>query len=111
MIVMFMTGFFSYKPLAIMSDSMKPVYARGSIAIIQKANAMDVSVGDIVQYTMPGHMITHRVVRIDTTDDATGEKIFITKADSSRSEDRPVQANQIDGTVRATVPYIRYPNV
>lgn len=110
-LVMFMTGFFSYKPQVILSDSMKPVYARGAMVIVQKASPMDVQPGDIVQYDTAGHSITHRVLRIDFSDDGSGRRVFITKGDNSPSEDQPVQAQQIVGIIRAEIPYIGYPSV
>ena len=110
-LVMFMSGFFSYKPQAIMSDSMMPVYGRGSMVVVQKVSPMDVSVGDIVQYTMPGYMITHRVIRIDVKSDGSGDRVFTTKGDNSPSEDKPVGADQIVGVIRAQVPLIGYPSV
>ena len=108
-LVMFMTGFFSYKPQAIMSDSMRPVYGRGAMIIVQKTSPIDVSVGDIVQYTMPGHAITHRIVRIEQGE--KGQRIFITKGDNSPSEDKPVTGDQIVGIVRGAIPYAGYPSV
>lgn len=110
-LVAFMTGFFSYKPQAIMSDSMKPVYARGAIVIVQKASAMDAQVGDIVQYDTVDHSVTHRLVRIELAPDGSGTRLYITKGDNSPSEDQPIKPEQIVGIVRAEVPYIGYPSV
>ncbi len=110
-LVMFMTGFFSYKPQAIMSDSMQPVYGRGAMVIVQKVPVMDVQVGDIVQYDVPGHSTTHRVIRIDFAPDGSGTRLYITKGDNSPSEDAPVKPEQIVGIVRAEIPYVGYPSV
>lgn len=109
-LVMFMLGVFAYKPMAIVSNSMKPVFSRGSLVIVQKANAMDVRQGDIVQYEAPGHMVTHRVQKIEQSADG-GERVFTTKGDNSPSADVPVRAKQIVGIVRAQVPYVGYPSV
>ncbi len=111
-IVMFMTGFFAYKPLAIVSNSMLPVFSRGSVVISEKVdNPMDVQVGDILQYESSGRMITHRVVAIDAAADGSGQRVFITKGDNSPSRDIPVAAKQVVGIVRAQIPYIGYPTV
>lgn len=110
-LVMFMIGMFAYKPLAIMSNSMKPVFSRGAMVIIQKAKAVDVREGDIVQYEGRGHMVTHRLKRIEQKADGSGDKFYITQGDNSPSEDEPVEARQIRGVVRAQVPYIGYPSV
>lgn len=110
-LVVFMSGFFSYKPEAIMSDSMKPVFARGAIVVVQKATAMDVQVGDIVQYSLPDHSITHRLIRIELAPDGSGTRLYITKGDNSPSQDPPVKPEQIVGIVRAEIPYIGFPSV
>ena len=111
-IVMFTTGLFSYKPSAIVSNSMKPVFSRGSIVVVQKIDdPMDVRVGDIVQYQRKDIMITHRVVEIDASTDGSGKRVFITKGDNSPSKDAPVDEKQIIGVVRSRVPLIGYPTV
>lgn len=111
-LVMFMTGFFTYRPLAIVSNSMVPVFSRGSMVVTEKiSNPMDVRVGDILQYEAAGRTITHRVVGVDTTTDGSGQRIFTTKGDNSPSPDQPVASSQVVGIVRAQVPYIGYPSV
>ena len=111
-LVMFMTGFFTYKPLAIVSNSMVPVFSRGSVVVTQKVNSpMDVQVGDILEYKTTQRTITHRVIAIDTTTDGSGERFFITKGDNSPSQDTPVTTDQVVGIVRSQVPYIGYPSI
>lgn len=111
-LVMFMTGVFSYKPSAIVSNSMKPVFSRGAIVVVQKIDdPMDVRVGDIVQYQRKDIMVTHRVVEIDASTDGSGKRVFITKGDNSPSKDAPVAETQIVGIVRSRVPLIGYPTV
>lgn len=110
--VLFVTGFFSYKPVTIVSNSMKPVYSRGSIVIIQKVNnPLDIEVGDIVQYKRTSRMITHRVIAVNEAPDGTGKKVFTTQGDNSPSKDPPVTEEQIVGVVRSQVPFIGYPTV
>ena len=58
---------------------------------------------------MPGHAITHRIVRIEQGE--KGQRIFITKGDNSPSEDKPVTGDQIVGIVRGAIPYAGYPSV
>jgi signal peptidase len=108
---LFMIGTFSYRPIAIMSNSMHPVFDRGAIVIIEKAIAMDVKVGDIVQYKAPGHMTTHRVIKIDFDENGSGKRVFITQGDNSPSPDPVVKSDQIVGIIRAQVPYVGYPSV
>ncbi|MGE5312675.1 MAG: signal peptidase I [Acidobacteriota bacterium] len=109
---MFMTGFFAYRPLAIMSDSMAPVFRRGSLVIVQKVtNRLDISIGDIIQYETDGRMVTHRVVAITSDSSGQGKRIFTTKGDNNSSPDRPVAAEHVAGIVRSTIPFAGLPTV
>lgn len=111
-LVLFMTGFFAYKPMAIMSNSMQPIFSRGSMVVVQNtSNPMDINIGDIIQYQAEGKMITHRVIEITNSTDGNGDRIFITKGDNTPSRDEPVQAIHVRGIVKAYIPYIGYPSV
>lgn len=110
-LILFMTGIFAYRPMAIVSNSMKPVFSRGAMIVVQQVPAVDISTGDIVQYQGPGRMVTHRVIAIDYDPSGTGERIFITKGDNSPSQDPVVRAEQIIGVVKFSIPYIGYPTV
>lgn len=110
-LALFMVGTFSYEPQVIMSNSMKPIFSRGSMVIVKKVSAMDVKVGDIVQYKAPGHTTTHRVKKIDFAEDGSGKRVFTTQGDNSPSPDPLVQGSQIVGVIRAQIPYIGYPTV
>lgn len=109
---LFMTGAFSYKPVAIMSNSMLPVFSRGSAVIVQKINdPLDIQIGDIIQYEADNKMITHRVVMIDKAEGGGEKLVFTTKGDNSPSQDRPVPQERAVGVVRSAVPHIGYPTV
>jgi signal peptidase len=111
-LVLFMLGAFTYKPAAIASNSMKPVFSRGSIVIVQKLHdPMDVRIGDIVQYKRKETMITHRVVAIDASADGSGKRVFIFKGDNNQSADPVVAQSQLVGIVRAKIPLIGYPTI
>lgn len=111
-LVLFMTGFFTYKPVVIMSNSMVPVFSRGSIVVVQRLGSpMDIHIGDIIQYQTEDKIITHRVVAIDTADDDSGDRVFTTKGDNNPSRDTPVNQSHVIGIVRSTVPYVGYPTV
>lgn len=109
-IVTFMTGVFSYRPLAVMSDSMRPTFARGAMVVVQE-RTVDMQVGDIIQYQRQDRMIIHRVVGIDEASEGAAARTIYTKGDNSPSVDPPVYDDQIRGIVRASVPYIGYPTV
>lgn len=111
-LVSFMTGVFSYRPIAIVSNSMQPVYSRGAMVVIQRVDeSMDIEVGDIVQYQTEGKTITHRVVAVDAASDGSGNRVYTTKGDNSPSRDPIISRQQIVGVVRAQIPYIGYPTV
>lgn len=111
-LVLFMTGAFTYKPIVIMSNSMVPVFSRGSVVIVQPVRSpVDIHVGDIIQYEAENKMITHRVVKIDTSEDDTGDLVFTTKGDNNPSKDPPVKQSQVVGIIRSTVPYAGLPTV
>lgn len=108
----FMSGVFSYRPLAIVSNSMQPVYSRGAMVVIERtSDPMDIKVGDIVQYQSAGNTITHRVVAIDAASDGSGKRVFTTKGDNSPSKDPIISGGQIGGVVKAHIPFIGYPTI
>lgn len=110
-IVLFSTGVLSYKPVVILSDSMKPVYSRGSLVVVRTAyDPMDIEIGDIIQYKhkQNGSAITHRVVDIQQ---GSGERVFIAKGDNNQAKDAPVDQSQLMGVVQAEVPFVGYPTI
>ena len=74
--IWFAIGIFPIKPVAIASGSMEPELYIGDVAMIQKCNANDVNVGDIIEYQMDGYTIIHRIVE---KIQRKGEFYFITK--------------------------------
>lgn len=113
-LVLFVTGALSYKPVIILSDSMKPVYGRGSLVVVRTAyDPMDIEIGDIIQYKhkQNGSAITHRVVDIQQNGNGSGERVFITKGDNNQSKDAPVDRSQLMGVVDAEVPFVGYPTI
>lgn len=109
-LILFMTGLFSYKPIAIMSNSMHPVYGRGDMVIAERRSPSTViQVGDIIQYDKDGRHITHRVIAIAEDENVVQ---YITKGDNNDSNDPwMVSVDQIGGIVRAKIPFIGYPTV
>lgn len=111
-LIMFMTGFFAYKPTAIMSNSMQPVFSRGALVIVKKnVPAVDISIGDIIQYEAHSRVVTHRVINIKQASDGSGEKVFIAKGDNNPSQDQPIKESQLIGVVNAQIPFAGYPTV
>ncbi len=109
-LILFMTGVFSYKPVVIMSNSMMPIYGRGDMVVVrQKTPSMKIAVGDIIQYSHDGRIITHRVAELAVDKDVVQ---YITRGDNSDSNDPwLVSIDQVGGIVQARIPFVGYPTV
>lgn len=109
-LILFMTGFFAYKPSAIMSNSMSPVFSRGAMVILQKNTpVMDINIGDIIQYESRGRVITHELLILANLKMAVESVLFITKGDNNPSKDMPV--NRTSPWYGAGSSAIGYPTV
>lgn len=110
---LFVAGLLPYKPVAVMSNSMVPVFSRGDIIIIKKIKEEDVKYleeGQIIEYkVVSGSSIVHRIQKVDYTG---AKKVFTTKGDNNVSADsEKVQESQVKGIVTMVIPYIGYPSV
>jgi signal peptidase len=93
-----------FKPMAVLSGSMEPAYATGSVVFVDtNAAAESIAVGDTITYTFGagGTVVTHRVIAIDT--DA---RLFTTKGDANDTTDGPVPFGSLVG--RALPFYVPY---
>lgn len=112
-VVLFMGGFFKYKPIAIISNSMYPNIKRGDTVISEKITKKDlksIRLNDIIEYRLGGASVIHRVVAIDLTID--GKRVFVTKGDNNNDiDDEKVTEEQIIGIVNVKIPYVGYPTV
>ena len=105
----FALGIFPIVPISIASASMIPEFDIGDVAIIQKCNVNDVTVGDIIQYKMEGYTVIHRVMQKNQSD---GRVTFITKGDNNNSPDSdPVTEDQLIGKAIFKIKYIGYPAI
>lgn len=79
------------------TESMEPEYPVGSVVYVKKVEAGDVSVGDVITYTLGTDtelVMTHRVMEIQDE-----EQQFITKGDANPVEDaEPVSFSRVIGT-------------
>ena len=113
-IVYFISGYFKYYALAIASGSMKPVFDRGSVVIIEQVNNKynnyeKLKEGEIIAYRTDKAIIVHRLIRIVNTDE---DKFYYTKGDANKDEDDYlIKKENIIGIVRFNIPYIGYPTV
>lgn len=112
LLVLFMVGVFKYEPVAIVSNSMVPVFSRGDVVIYEKVsdNALkNIENNSIIIYNRDGKYVVHRV--IDRWLDGN-EVLYLTKGDANNGDDGiPVKANQIIGVYKLHAKFVGYPSV
>lgn len=112
LIVGFVVGFFKYQPVAVISDSMLPVFARGDMIVVEKVeqkNIKDLKVGDVIKFLTENYYVIHRIHEIQETDEGL---LFITKGDNNNAPDsKPVKPEQIQGLYKFHVKYVGFPSV
>lgn len=112
-LVCFIGGIFKYQPIAVLSNSMYPTFARGDAVIIEKIEEKEfkkLKKDDILYYSKEGRLVIHRITSVNITED---DKVEIkTKGDNNNAEDSWVVTNEeILGKVNFMIPYIGYPSV
>jgi signal peptidase len=76
-----------YRPVTVLSGSMRPTFGAGDIIFVTPEPLRDVRVGQVITYRIPiadHHVESHRVVRMLKRGD---DPILITKGDANRSAD------------------------
>lgn len=112
-LVCFISGTFKYQPIAVLSNSMLPTFARGDAVIMKKIDQKDLKKlkkGTILYYSKEGRLIVHRIVSVKHTDD--GKVEVTTKGDNNNANDPwVITEDDMIGTVSFMIPYIGYPSV
>ena len=112
-LVCFISGTFKYQPIAVLSNSMLPTFARGDAVIMKKIDKKDLKKlkkGTILYYSKEGRLIVHRIVSVKHTDD--GKVEVTTKGDNGNADDPwVITEDDMIGTVSFMIPYIGYPSV
>ncbi|MEV0561203.1 signal peptidase I [Dactylosporangium sp. NPDC050588] len=94
-----------WKPYVVMSDSMAPAMHAGDVILVDP-QATSLAVYEIVTYSDPRGLVTHRVVA--QAEDGT----FTVKGDANQQPDtRPVERRQVIGPVRLILPSVGWPVV
>lgn len=110
--VLFMAGVFKYAPIAILSNSMTPVYYKGDVLVYSKMTEEElknIKKDNIIIYSKEGQFIAHRVIDAYKQND---KYYFITKGDANLQPDLvPVEGNDIIGLYIFHIKYIGYPSV
>jgi signal peptidase len=94
-------SFLGYKPLIVLSDSMKPTYKTNSVIYYKEVPKEELKVGDIITFEMDKELVSHRIYEIK------GD-IFITKGDANNAPDNlNITYEQIKGKdIKYMIPYI-----
>lgn len=109
LIASLVSGIFKYELVAIMTNSMKPVYSRGDAVIINKKDAEEIKVGDVLAFNLGDGIVTHRVIRIVKSNN---DYTFITKGDNNEQIDiYDIRKKHVIGTVDYVLKYSGYPTV
>jgi signal peptidase I len=95
-----------YSAAVVMGGSMTPAIPMGSLIVIEPTAPSAVSVGDVITFTLPDRLITHRVFAIERDD--SGVRLM-TKGDANDAPDPiAVRAGSAVGAVRLALPLVGY---
>ncbi len=100
--------FFGFRTFVVVSGSMEPTIATGSVAIAAPIPTQNLQVGDVIAFspsseaTLP---IIHRIVKIDERD---GVRYVTTRGDANTSDDAPLALPSKGLLVIATIPLVGY---
>lgn len=112
-VVCFVGGLFKYQPIAVLSNSMVPEFARGDAVIIEKIDKEDLKKlkkGNIIYFSKDSNLIIHRIVSVKHTENNQLE--IKTKGDNNNTNDNwVVTEKEIIGVGKFMIPYIGYPSV
>lgn len=110
--VLFVSGIFKYKPIAILSNSMNPVFYKGDIVIYRKLDNNELKKlknNYIIIYNKENQIIVHRIVDKYYS---KGKLFYITKGDANPVNDsNPVPYEDIIGLYETSIKYIGKPSV
>lgn len=97
---------FGYRPTAVLTGSMEPVYHVGSVIFVQEVEPEAIKVGDVITFSTAGmsYPTTHRVVSIDTD-----KQVFVTKGEANDVEDGEIAFSRLLGRpAKISIPLIGY---
>lgn len=108
--ILFIVGIFRYKPVTVLSPSMKDYFDRGDIVIIEKIKTVDsLKEGDIIYYKHDNVYIVHRIVSIKYINN---RYVIKTKGDNNPGIDEwDVRESDIEGIIRGRVKYLGWPSI
>lgn len=88
------------------TGSMSPTIPAGSIAVVREIPAEEMEIGDIITASRGENVlpVTHRVVDIDSTDEATGAVTFEMRGDANAEKDPDLYTAEVVRKVMFSVP-------
>lgn len=108
-IIILVSGIFRYQMIAIASNSMVPVYARGDAIIFEKIDKKLLQEDDIIVFKKDNILVAHRIIN---SKEVSSKHYFYTKGDANNSADAElVNEDDVLGIVRRVVKYIGFPTV
>lgn len=96
-------------PLAVLTSSMEPVLAPGTLVVSQSVDPETLAIGDVVTFQPVSDdpmLVTHRIVEVGYQ--ADGDLTFTTRGDNNGADDQPIVGDQVMGKVVYSVPYVGY---
>lgn len=106
-VVPLLTGSQTY---SVLTSSMKPNYAPGTLLVVKPSSFSGLNVGDVVTYQIDSgrpEVITHRVLSVGA--DQEGNRTLITKGDNNAlADESPVSEVQVRGKLMYAVPYVGF---
>ena len=102
-------GIFRHQLIAIASNSMFPTFARGDAVLIEKLDASEIKIGDILVFRKDSRIVTHRAISMELRE---GEYYFTTQGDANDDPDAvEVNGREVIGRVDLVGKLIGYPTV
>ena len=112
MLSCFMTGLFKYEPLAILSNSMSPIFSRGDLIILKKfdkTELKEIKRGAIIVYKIHDNFVAHRIIDIRQNENNI---LITTKGDQNNTTDSyKVSLNDIVGIYKFPIKFLGYPAI
>lgn len=106
---LFVSGFLPVGITAIASNSMDPVFSKGSVVVTVKLDGKEVNKGDIVSFYKDNKYIIHRIDSIIDDGDVVR---YYTKGDANNTvDDGYITYNDIKNKVVFSIPLIGYPSI
>ena len=108
-IIILASGISKYRMIAIASNSMVPIYAKGDTLIFEKIDKKLLQDDDIIVFKKDNILVAHRIIK---TKEVSSKLYFYTKGDANNSADAEmVNEDDVLGIVRRVVKYIGFPTV